>query len=51
MPVEVPLTDSAGWTRRNSGQVDLSHVTGLGLSLDSWGGDPFTVWVDGLTAE
>jgi hypothetical protein len=31
--------------------VDLSLVTGIGLSLDSWGAEPFTVWLDGLSAE
>jgi hypothetical protein len=31
--------------------IDLKHVTGLGISLDSWGADPFTVWIDGLTVE
>jgi len=30
---------------------DLAHVRGLGLALDSWGGDPFTIWLDGISAE
>lgn len=51
MPVTVPLVGDADWTRRDSGVLDLSHVTGLGLALDSWGNDPFTIWIDGLTAE
>lgn len=51
MPVEVPLSGGSGWTRKDSGTVDLSRIEALGLSLDSWGGDPFTVWVDGLTIE
>jgi len=51
MPVEVPLAGNADWTRQDSGQVDLSQVAGLGLSLDSWGAEPFTVWLDGLSVE
>jgi parallel beta-helix repeat protein len=51
MPVEVPLAGDADWTRRDSGKIDLRHVTGIGLSLDSWGYDPFTVWIDGLSVE
>jgi hypothetical protein len=31
--------------------VDLSQINALGLSLDSWGGQPFTIWIDGLTVE
>ena len=51
MPVEIPLGGSAAWTRADSGTVDLRHVTGIGLALDSWGGDPFTIWLDGLAVE
>lgn len=51
MPVEVPLRADEGWTRLDSGSVDLRHVGGLGIALDSWGGDPFTIWIDGLTVE
>ena len=51
MPVEVPLSGNAAWKRQDTGQIDLAHVRGLGLSLDSWGGEPFTVWLDGVTAE
>jgi parallel beta-helix repeat protein len=51
MPVEVPLTGNGDWTRHDSGTIDLRHVTGLGLSVDSWGAEPFTVWVDGLAVE
>jgi hypothetical protein len=51
MPVEVPLRADEGWTRQDSGKIDLQHVRGLGLALDSWGGDPFTIGIDGLTVE
>jgi parallel beta-helix repeat protein len=51
MAVEIPLGGSADWTRTDDGKIDLTHIRGLGLALDSWGGEPFTVWLDGLTAE
>ena len=51
MPVTVPLTGNTEWTRQDSGKTDLSHLTALGLSLDSWGAEPFTVWLDGLTVD
>jgi hypothetical protein len=51
MPVQVPLAGSADWTREDSGKIDLSHVSGLGIALDSWGSDPFTIWLDGLVIE
>jgi hypothetical protein len=51
MPVEVSLRTDDGWARQDSGKVDLRHVRGLGLALDSWGSDPFTIWIDGLTVE
>jgi parallel beta-helix repeat protein len=51
MPVIVPLAGNAEWTRTQKGQVDLQHVRGFGLSLDSWGGEPFTIWLDGFALE
>lgn len=51
MPVEVPLAGSIEWKREDLKNVDLAHITGLGLSLDSWGAEPFTIWLDGLTVE
>jgi len=51
MPVVVPLAGDAEWARKDTGPVDLRHVSGIGLALDSWGGDPFTVWIDGLAVE
>ena len=51
MPVVIPLDGDEHWERKVTGQVTLDRIEAVSLSLDSWGGDPFTVWVDGLTAE
>ncbi len=51
MPVEIPLAGSADWARLQAGQFDPQNIDALSLSLDSWGGDPFSVWIDGLSAE
>ncbi|HXT41090.1 MAG TPA: PKD domain-containing protein, partial [Candidatus Angelobacter sp.] len=51
MPVEVPLAGDADWTRTDSGRIDLRLVTGIGLSLDSWDAEPFTIWLDGLSVD
>jgi parallel beta-helix repeat protein len=51
MPVIIPLDGDALWQRKVTGQVTLERIDALSLSLDSWGGDPFTIWLDGLTVE
>jgi parallel beta-helix repeat protein len=51
MPVTIPLAGDTRWQRTARGSVSLDHIDALSLSLDSWGGDPFTVWLDGLTVE
>jgi len=51
MPVEIPLAGNEAWSRKETGSFDLHHVTALGIALDSWGGDPFTIWIDGLAVE
>jgi len=51
MPVSVPLAGDAKWQRTVKGQAALERVEAVSLSLDSWGGDPFTVWLDGLTMD
>jgi parallel beta-helix repeat protein len=51
LPVEAMLSGGNEWTREDSGTVDLKHVAGLGIALDSWGNEPFTAWLDGLEAE
>ena len=48
MPVIIPLTGDSAWTCRTNGTVELGRIDAISLALDSWGGDPFTVWVDGL---
>lgn len=49
MPIRIPLAGGEGWERTTSGEVSLEHICGLSVSLDSWGADPFEVWLDGLT--
>jgi hypothetical protein len=51
MPVEIPLRGDADWEAKTTGTVSLERIEALSISLDSWGGDPFTVWLDGLTFE
>jgi parallel beta-helix repeat protein len=51
MRVVVPLAGSAEWERKETGTVTLGQINAMSLSLDSWGWEPFTVWVDGLTFE
>lgn len=50
-PVVVPLTGDSQWERHTQGQPSLGQIGALSLSLDSWGGEPFTVWLDGLTVD
>ncbi len=49
MRVVVPLAGSAAWERKQTGAPGLQSINAVGLSLDSWGTEPFTVWVDGMT--
>jgi parallel beta-helix repeat protein len=51
MPVTIPLNGDARWQRIVHGTVSLERIDALSLSLDSWGGDPFTIWLDGLTVD
>ena len=51
MQVQAPLSGSSEWSREDSGKVDLRHISGIGIALDSWGNEPFTIWLDGLTVE
>ncbi|MBN2507892.1 MAG: right-handed parallel beta-helix repeat-containing protein [Verrucomicrobia bacterium] len=51
MPVTIPLAGDARWQRTATGEVALSRIEALSLALDSWGGDPFFVWLDGLTVD
>jgi len=49
--LSIPLDGGEGWVRSESGPQSLSRVDAVSLTLDSWGGEPFTVWVDGLHFE
>lgn len=51
MRVEIPLAGDADWQREDTGKVDLKKIDALSVSFDSWGGDPFTIWLDGLRFE
>ncbi|HOS91742.1 MAG TPA: right-handed parallel beta-helix repeat-containing protein [Armatimonadota bacterium] len=49
--LSIPLDGGEGWVRSEGGPQSLSRVGAVSLTLDSWGGEPFTVWVDGLHFE
>jgi hypothetical protein len=51
MQVVIPIAGDTRWQRVSAGDFTLEHVDALSLSLDSWGGEPFTVWLDGLSIE
>ena len=51
MPVTIPLAGDANWQCKTTGAVTLDRIDAISFSFDSWGGDPFTVWLDGLTVE
>ena len=51
MRASVPLAGSAAWERQQTGRVTLGRIDAVSLSLNSWGWEPFTVWLDGLTFE
>lgn len=43
---EVPIATAPGWKRSG---VAPQQIETLGLGLDSWGSDPLTVWIDGIS--
>ncbi len=51
MPVAVPLAGDKDWVVESAGVVALSKIEAVSISFDSWGGDPFTIWLDGLAFE
>lgn len=51
MRVEIPLAGDARWARTVFGDCSLQRIDAISLGLDSWGGDPFTVWLDGLAVQ
>jgi hypothetical protein len=48
-PMRIPLSGDAQWQRTTQGDVALDRIEAISLSVDSWGSDPFTIWLDGLT--
>jgi parallel beta-helix repeat protein len=51
MPVRIPLAGGDQWERKNTGEATLEEIKAISISLDSWGSEPFTVWLDGLSVE
>ena len=51
MPVSIPLAGDGAWQRTLTGVAALDRIDAFSVSLDSWGGDPFSVWLDGLAVE
>lgn len=51
MRVVIPIEGGDGWDRKTEGDPDLRNVSSLSIAMDSWGGEPFTLWIDGLHAE
>ena len=51
MPVSIPIEGDASWQRTTTGQVQMDRIDAISIGLDSWGGDPFTIWLDGLAVE
>lgn len=51
MHIEVPLAGDKRWTRNKSGDINVNNIGALGIALDSWGGDPFFIWIDDLRFE
>ena len=51
MPITAPVSGNEHWQIKITGEFNLSSVSALSLSFDSYGWDPFTIWLDGLTME
>ncbi|MCC6125090.1 MAG: right-handed parallel beta-helix repeat-containing protein [Pirellulales bacterium] len=47
----IPLAGGEAWKREIAGTPDLKRIDAIGFAFDSWEGEPFTVWLDGLTCE
>lgn len=50
-PVQIPLSGDSRWERSVTGEFALERVRAVSLSFDSYGYEPFTIWLDGLTVE
>lgn len=46
--LEIPLAGSAAWSKTDSG-VDLAAVTHVAFEVDTFGWDPYELWLDGLS--
>lgn len=51
MRVEIPLAGDTKWSMKSEGKPDLKHLKSLSFALDSWGIDPFNIWLDGMHVE
>jgi parallel beta-helix repeat protein len=51
MPVSLPLEGDASWQRTVTRQVQIERIDAVSIAVDSFGGDPFTIWLDGLAVE
>jgi parallel beta-helix repeat protein len=46
--LDVPLAGGSGWTRTDAGG-SLSLVDWIEIHTDTWGGDPYQIWIDAVT--
>lgn len=44
----IPLAGDAQWQTEGKLPTKIQHLT---IGIDSWGGDPFKLWIDGLAIE
>ncbi len=51
MPIRIPLAGDEKWERKVIGELQLESISAISISLDSWGAEPFNVWLDGLSTE
>jgi parallel beta-helix repeat protein len=51
MRIEVPLAGNEAWESKTEGKLDLAAVQSISIGMDSWGGEPFTLWIDGMHFE
>lgn len=46
--IRVPLAGDDTWSVTRAGKPDLAEIRQISLHFDSWGADPFRVWLDAL---
>ncbi len=49
--LRIPLTATNGWEIADEGKFTPNQVKAIGIGMDSFGGDPFTLWLDGLSVK